>query len=308
MGRIRIRDISRTGAPGEEQSCCDMTGGMTEVGLRPRVSSVDLMRVAERNGEWIFFGPVQSQVRNDRKHPEVAGRTLRWWRLEVRVRRARGAEPGLDGARPGEDVVVAEWPWSQEWVHAARLRRANKDGRAIDGAWASLSDAELIRRLDKDLAYDHFETNGDYLTAAISEPDQPLGLSHPRDEHERTCEVFGLCPGFDACVRALLETPAVADLLSLTAKGTLDAVPADARQHGVESRLPQEARDEGNSLMLLSIRQALAGPADGDDHASQGRLVTDLVGQIYRGHVWNLAKRIAARDGKASGRSKEEPA
>ena len=59
--------------------------------------------------------------------------------------------------------------------------------------------------------------------------------------------------------------------------------------------IPIEAKDEGSVLMMLSIRQALAGPGDGDDAAWVGKKVTDLVELIYKGHVWNLAKRIETR-------------
>ncbi len=298
MGRIRIDRVPVIGGtPGTARQGA-MESDMQPVGRRRKVEVVDLMRVGERAGTLTFLGPVKSEVEFAREEVTVGGRSIAWWRHEIRVDRVRAddaTEAPLDGAREGEAVVVTEWPWSQEWADLARLRKANKDALDPTRDWAGLSPDDVICRVDA-LDYDVFETNHRYLTAAISRPLSTLGIADPRATRDGY-EVYGLCADHDGYTRALLETDVVARLIATTRRGTLDCVPKNAKVEGViPRRLPREARTEALSLMLLSLRQTLAGPAHGDDADWVGEPVAKLAEQIYKGHVWNLVKRVLNRE------------
>ncbi|MCY2966347.1 MAG: hypothetical protein NT069_22400, partial [Planctomycetota bacterium] len=63
--------------------------------------------------------------------------------------------------------------------------------------------------------------------------------------------------------------------------------------------LHETTRQDANWLMLVSIRQALAGP-DQDTSIWLGRPVTDLVEQIYKEHVYNRNRGLVEQDLKSA--------
>ena len=154
---------------------------------------IDTARGNDR--ELVFRGDVAVVVRNRRRSVTGAdGCSAQWYRLEVATARATKAAPERDGvalAGDKDEVVVAEFPYSQDWVQHAPFRRANHHGKSPQSEWRQLDPDQLIAEVEA-LPYDLFETKGRTLTAGISQPRVSFDLSKAGDAKADLHEVFGV--------------------------------------------------------------------------------------------------------------------
>jgi hypothetical protein len=202
----------------------------------------------------------------------------RWWRLEVKV----GSQ--ASAIRSGHSLVMAQNPYSSTWVQRAPFKSPYKRERPTLEQHPDGMSAELIKWIEEELPYDFWET-GNYLTAGISEPELPFqSLDAVRNAHE-TRWVFGVCADPAACEEALFASLEAQKWLKLTEEGTLRFAPPGVRLASLAT-IYDEMKDEAWSLMLLSIRQALAGP-DPQSDIWLGQLVTKRVEQLYCNHLYN---------------------
>ena len=160
------------------------------------------------------------------------------------------------------------------------------------------------------MPYDFWE-KGPFLTAGISGPDMPSGDGESREISwkARARLVLGVCDDFDAYVNELLESDEIKELLRRTECNEIDFWPLKDRHNHevrltVRPRLFDEVINEAYSLMLLSIRQALAGPHE-DSQKYEGKPVTVKVNHIYRGHLDRLNRKINREEAKRGVYQKE---
>lgn len=259
------------------------------VGALPVRTHVPAMLVARQDGQPHYLGEVPLAVSLVwRIIEDACGRRHRWWRLEAKL------DSHDSRVRPGFDLVVAEHPYGSGWVHRTSFRPGSKKGsderpHLLKADYASLAD--VVRDVDQ-LKYDYWE-KGSFLTAGISQPDLPLTDDHRiRNTQERALLVFGVCGGMADLEQALWQTRAVGNLLRATESGRLRFWSPKARFR-LPPRLLEDVKAEAPSLMLLAIRQALAGPHR-DDEQWIGRPVTAKIDEIYRGHL-NRRNRLLSR-------------
>lgn len=216
-----------------------------------------------------------------------AQRRHRWWRLEAKV------ETQNAWIKPHHALVVAEHPYSGGWLHHAPFKPASKKGpeeRAEFSARTFSCLTEAIGECEA-LAYDFWE-KGNYLTAGISQPELPFDPNEPpRNVQKQALYVFGSCESLSLHEAALYKSESIQTLLRQTRNGALTFWFKEA-DLGERPRLFDEVKADANSVMMLSIRQALAGPHR-DSHEWLGRPVTEKIDQIYRGHINALNRRVA---------------
>jgi hypothetical protein len=211
---------------------------------------------------------------------EIEGRSVSWMRLEVRV--ASKLLPKSDSGCNLTLVVTA--PNASGWVHTAPFRISNKkhESEREDPLWKpAVDDAEIITRTDE-TNYDFWE-NDDYWTAGISDPGQP-GFEEVR-RNTTTAWHYGIVENYDQVVAGLHASAEVVRLLDLTDNGTLRFWPThlpNGKSFSDEFKmLHSDTKESSNWLMMLAVRQALAG--GGKDVARwSGQPVVGLVEQCYK--------------------------
>jgi hypothetical protein len=221
------------------------------------------------------------------------GREQGIWRLEVKdlapasAASDRGEEPPTSSrGRPNDWLVLAEAPYSNCWVGQAAFKRGSqKGGEQRPNVEAdSLDDAlGLLGALSHDLW-----EKGRRWTAGFTQPQMPLSSGRAaRDPGKNALWVFGVCGDIDAVVEELAGSRVAAELLDVDRvfhpgpNGT--AVGDDVHPRVLEER---------NSLLLIAIKQAMAGPTDQawDTDAWIGRPVMELAGRIFRDHLYNRTR------------------
>lgn len=203
------------------------------------------------------------------------------WRLEIKC------VPGRLSA--GDEIVVTEHPYGAGWVGSAPLKRGSHKGAherldLDDREWAEVCG----------LLLDPWE-KGQALTAGIELPTAgtpPSGTS--RDSRDARW-VFGVCAGLEECQSRMLESAEAARLV--TAQRVVCPGP-----HGTAHSIPihERVKEERSTLLVLAVRQALAGPVDpvrGAGESWRGRAVMELVARIYFDHLLNRTKQERRRDG-----------
>lgn len=248
-----------------------------------------VMTVGRDGGALIYAAEVPLHVATVCRTAEDAqGKLHSWWRIEAKI----GSHDEHITAR--DDLVIALHPYGNGWVQWVPFKTGSKKGpeerphlahRDVRGKEGT------IRAIDA-LEHDYWE-KGNYLTAAISEPEMPFAaVDRLRNVHRQAMFVFGACPGFHRCEAQLFGSRTAEHLLRATETGTIRFWSPKARLCH-RPRLCDEVKEEGLELMMLSIRQALAGPHR-DPAKWIGRAVIDKADQIYRGHL-NRRNRVVAR-------------
>lgn len=210
-----------------------------------------------------------------RRHGEERVRTANRWRLELLVD-AKEAEP----LKPGHFIVVAQEPYSNQWLQYAKLLRySKKSERPTPELPADLPpDTDPVDWVERDLRVDPWETSDRYV-AGISFPNG-FWTAEPRNTAGDL--IFGVCPDRDRVIEKLLRSHRIKDLLRATECNAIKFVFPDV---GDAPPLDPEVIDEAPALMDNAIQQALAGPAKLDGW--KGREVAEWVGMIFRDHLNN---------------------
>ena len=253
-----------------------------------------ISRYDEKLG-WIFAEDIEGQYCFSMKHENwqmkvgdhSETRVASWIRMEVRVANVRRA------ARSGFDVVLGRPP-AMMWVMSTPLKNPNHKG-SIGNQLRSrtFSDENEMKKWIEGRATDCWET-GKCLTAGFSIP--PDSFSSVKRNYTRGPWYFGLCSDFEQAVRELTTDHRVAELLKRTERGVLDFWPKRTQVPvpDVYKKLRSEVKQEANSLILISIRQALAGPQS--SNAWIGRSVLDLADRYYRNYLYNMNRRLITEE------------
>jgi hypothetical protein len=264
------------------------TDDAREVGAIPLRMQVSAMCVGkDGSGNLVYKKEVPIYLATAWRVVDDAEDRHRWWRLEAKV------ETRNDGIRPHHELVVAEHPYSGGWLHHVPFKPGSKKGAEERAEFSSRQFHSLAAAIAacEALAYDFWE-KGNYLTAGISQPELPFDPNDPpRNVQKQALYVFGSCESLSAHEEALLRSKPIEELLRQTDAGTLKFWFKDAEL----AELPQlfdEVKEDAWSLMMLSVRQALAGPHR-DGEAWIGRPVAEKVDQIYRGHINARNRRVA---------------
>jgi hypothetical protein len=255
----------------------------------PMSTSADVMTIARDGGELIYAAEAPLHVATVCRTVEDArGGLYSWWRIEAKI------DARNDRIAAGDDLVVALHPYGNGWVQWIPFKTGSKKGgqERPHIAHRDLCGKEAIIRAIDALDHDYWE-KGNYLTAAISEPEIPFAaVDRLRNVQRQAMFVFGACPGFRRCEAELIESRIVQQLLRATEADMVRFWSPKARLRD-RPRLCDEVKAESLELMMLSIRQALAGPHR-EAEAWIGHAVTEKVDQVYRGHL-NRRNRVVAR-------------
>ena len=212
----------------------------------------------------------------------VRGRERQIWRFEVKSDPRVPGAPGI-----GDTLVVTEHPYGNGWVEATRFKPGLR--RAADERQPPSKDSleEAIASLQA-LPHDPWES-GRMLTAAPGVPEVVLQGETLRAYGRGARWVFGVCGPVESIVDELVGSARAAELVRSTERGRLVICwPSGRAGHPpLSSRLVPELGEEASEIMLLAVRQALAGPTDPDPEAWRGKPVLDLVEFIFRDHLSN---------------------
>ena len=269
------------------------TDDATPVGSLPRGSASSARRVRlSPEGEVLFGAEEPIYVAVQLRTIELrTGRTVGTFRLEAK------AHEKADGPRAGDRLIVSEAPYGNGWTTTARFRRGLRRARVDRARVQALTLEEAQRELAAQ-PHDPWET-GAYVTAGI-EPPGEAQLGGPLRSYGRAaCWVFGVCEDVDAHAAALIASFRAQRLLDDTMRGRLRIVRPSASRAPVVVPVHASVRDDAHELLLLSIRQALAGPAYDDateQDAWTGRPVLDLVERLYRDHLHNRTRTWERRE------------
>lgn len=214
----------------------------------------------------------------------------RWWRLEGKI--DCGPADCAEICERDHFLVVAEHPYhSTQRVHWAKFKRGLHKGREERPDLAGKPSLPELLQAIENLEVDYWET-GSRMTAGWSEPEQTL-----RDDKGRNWRdalyVFGICDlgkskCFDDLVTTLFDSETGKTLRQQTEDRTIQFTPKWAPP----VRLYDEVAKNGPGLLLLAIRQALAGPHK-DSETFFGRPVMNLAARIYRELLNNANRRMA---------------
>jgi hypothetical protein len=261
------------------------TDNAVEIGARTHVDTVLAMRMGRAAGTKAppcFLGEVLIQ-RSFECRPVG---TEQWLRLEFRV----STEQRL--IRSGHFVVQALFPYASGWTQTARFKPAWKHGQygrpeppTQSVARPDSHNLELLRWVES-LTHDPWET-GKYLVAGILIPDVPHRfVDRTYQPKSKAADIFGLCEENPSdLVEEILMSDDLRKLLDRTEKDRIRFWYPRAPR-GCVPALYGETKDASGLLMLLSIRQALAGPRTGSEDWV-GKPVVALVDRIYRAHLNN---------------------
>lgn len=283
MGSLRQRELLPSSVP-------DDTDSAHEVGAVPKQQSFTACRIgAGPDGDMIFLGEVEILVAWDVKEEQLQdGKLCRWWRYEGKV------DPKREGCdiRPGQDLIVAEHPYSIERIHNAAFKLGSRKGHderpSLSRRCAS---AEALLKEVEALSVDYWE-RGSLLTAGLSNPEmscRPDGAG--RRYQKDSLYVLGICQDFDSTVQQLHDSSQARELLRLTAERRIRFWRSKVSR---SLRLYDEVAEQGPTLLLVSIRQALAGP---HRHGERWKYkpVMLLVDYIYRGHLNSYNRKVHRR-------------
>lgn len=205
---------------------------------------------------------------------------VQWWRVEVQV---ASDHPEI---KKGMELVIAR-QLAACWTASAPFKKADKKGRGerpdpLDGLFSDSESA--IERLES-LSYDFWEKNDDYLTAGISIPPDPF--SEKRRNYSRGAWYLGVCENMRASTAALWTDSHVLKLLDMAQKKQLRFWPSSFKIDNRYGEYHPRLRDEVDSLMVLAIRQSLAGPMK-DTEEFLGKPVATLVERYFKDTMYNF--------------------
>jgi len=247
----------------------------------------------------VSFGPVERRIRyrppgsSCRESANHSWRDARWYRIEAKVDRSRhNAE---------WHFIVAEHPYASGLVTSRSVFKPERSDNvqcrpnplALEHTFPN--DDEMFQWIDERAGTprDLWESRS-RLTAGISHPDGSWFLDKPpRTYSVGALFVLGACEDPGACARSLLASERADRLRDATRKNRLhfwhpntETATADG-----ELRLFPEVEARTEEILLLSARQALAGPHEQDAAKIAkwiGRPVVDKLDHIYCGHMNNL--------------------
>jgi hypothetical protein len=230
-------------------------------------SSVDIMWMEKRGGEWVFANEVPAF--QDVQDVQLLGRA--WDRRAVWVTRNNGL------IEKGHHVVIAIHPYHADFCQHAPFKPPSKKGemgrKPTGQRFATVAEARLW--IDS-LTYDYWETH-DYLTASLPLTRRERSWQERRPAHNHRL-VFGACANSDEVRRDLLLHPHVAKLIELTENGTIRFRPIGT---GVP-KLSESLRSRSDELMTQAIAYAMAGPPKDSDRWFNEPVVK-LVEYVYKG-------------------------
>ncbi|HLJ85682.1 MAG TPA: hypothetical protein VKZ53_02605 [Candidatus Angelobacter sp.] len=198
-----------------------------------------------------------------------------------------------DSIQPTHQVVVAQTPYGNGWVQATTFKKYTKHTREREELEAKLPECDGMKdieaKFEAALVYDPWET-GQHYVAGISYPDGDLQLLANKPRNTAVDYVIGVCPDFKVACDELLTSTEVKRLLEMTEKDKLGFW-----KQGAPSKRPHlydETKEEAQTLIMLAVRQALAGPCD-FSKKWHGQPVSKLVEHLYCDHLNNRNRQIS---------------
>lgn len=190
-----------------------------------------------------------------------------------------------DGAR----LIVAQAPHSGYWVVVKPFRRwRERRPDVLESAENPLVLTKAVEDSDRDL----FESRKGIMTAAIEEDDYRVFLRMPaRAQYKGLRHVLGIVQdiGGEEKRYAAIETEIFnSPRLQSTVKAVAKGAPLGPNK---DLFLPHRLRDDLDSLMFYSIRQALAGPgAEKNPEEFKGEPVGLYARHLFMDHAYNLTR------------------
>ena len=178
------------------------------------------------------------------------------WRMEFTV-----GVKGRGPLRAGHEVVMAQKPYENGWLQYAafkNFRKGSSERRKL-----KVPDTEVLRKsgiespiewLESRGKFDPWQSNARYV-AGFSLPNGFLSL---RQRNSGSDFVVGICPNFEDLSHQLLGVKEIQRLLDRTRRGWI--VFWNHSKVKTMLRLHPDVIDECEYLMLISVRQSLAGP------------------------------------------------
>ena len=178
-------------APDEAHEVGSVGGQQASV-MAVRASDGDGSPVYARETNGVLrFVPTCQSYGNARPHT--------WIRMDFQV-------PAKNGViKSGDQLVIAEFPYSNGWLHRTPFKpRNNKGSERLDALCEGVASlAEVIRLID-DLPFNVWETR-QFLTASVSEPVMPQGDGKRITWKVKARLVLGTCDDFDSYEQFLLK-------------------------------------------------------------------------------------------------------
>ncbi|MGB0696645.1 MAG: hypothetical protein ACPGOY_13425 [Rhodospirillaceae bacterium] len=213
--------------------------------------------------------------------------------------------------KPGDALFLSCTPYTTFWVHHIPFRKGNRKAFGLPTPGVA-PDREALGEWFAQRNFDYWLT-GDGPFAALADYNSPAAL-FPSEQPGREIIklVVGILPANlvnrpapksqgqwrdptranettdHTLITKLYNSERVQGLLRKTERGTL-RITYDG--NGLSS-VPDHVRAEANSLMLVAIRQCLAGPYK-NEHSYIGHPVTKLLAQIFTDLVAAVSRRSA---------------
>lgn len=279
MGSVPLLELFRLQNPIEEDGAHDVASPYMRrdtamrIGLAP--SSNELIYVDKIP---IYFAYLERSAKG------LSQRIWSWHRLEI-VTKIRQLSDRVVNA--GNDIVMAVFPYYNCIVHHAKFKpplKIKRDERPDFDSQRFKSLVDAMKYFDETLPYERWQQDK-WLTAALSRPALPQSLDDiMRRSKFEPLAVFGICDNFNECYEYIRQSVEVNKLLIATKNNTIKFKSSKAPLK-LEPRLSIDIIEERETLIRISIQQALAGP---HKNYSQliGQPVTTKVSKIYRGHLW----------------------
>jgi hypothetical protein len=269
----------------------ELLGEARPVGKVENVVLTSATRVANKGedqggyGDFVFAEEIPLQFLMISRQAEADGVTIR--RQEFKAMPVEGAEAINEGMR----LVVCQAPHSSYWVSVAQFRGWRRSDRKPEVLFEVTTPWELSRAVESS-SNDLFESRKDVLTAAVEEDDfRVFFRPSVRAKYKDLCHVLGVVEGSEGKLENY-HAVELAILRSSRLQSTLKAVAAGEPVGPMRNMfVPHALRDELESLMLFSVRQALAGPGA---EKNAGKFVGQPVGlyarHLFMDHAHNLAR------------------
>ena len=277
MGAVNFgnfKEVINKTAPGNE---------MKNIGGFDAHWQVPVMMVVKENGQFAYLKdkPIHFAI----KHRVIKCKGIhRCFEEQVFLRMEFFIGQADSEIANGDSLIISTFPRENGRVVTQRFKSSFHQEKYLKATFENDLLLEAVKKLEH-LNYDYFET-GKYLVAGFSHIDEPslLGSEKCRNYHFEKM-VFGHCKDLDQCVAEIYQTGFVQNLLDLTLKNKLkfsrtkDFVP-----------LYPETIEMAEIIMLTSIKQALAGPANSKEIKDNN--LTSLLRFIYLDHLNNANRRV----------------
>ena len=288
MGAISISGLSGVLAEG--------AAGPAEVAAVPVLPEVLLARIEpdpSADGGFVYAGEEGALFGPFRRVLEGDGWTYGWLRLECKAK----ADKRL--ADEGYCLIVAESPYYTHWVVGIPFKRPNKDKDRLVLPPAS-STEEDVQGWVEGLPVDYWESAKRHTAGIMGRHLSLTFHDAMRGLPVNGSFVLGLCPGdvggasakgaspspLDSIETAIFCSDTIQRRVHQAARGTLEL----AVEGGRRITVSESVCENRYAVMAMSIRQALAGPADTFE-SWLGKPVAVLADRLFCNHVLNLNRR-----------------